>query len=311
MEHFLASLSPSERKIFQARYQINQTFGANELFVGSGIALDKHGQFPVRVFLSSGGKNPELAPQMILSLLGGDLSAEEFSLLKNASLFTNNQILFSAKSQSLLGLSLAFYQNSNALLSLEDVALAAFLPKSQNAAGDQFAARLNIQNGIESGKISSRAAEMLLIAAFINGALTTIQQYRKFRNNRSVGLWSDADSGIFSYGFSAGATGALMGASVGCIAPLAEKNVGEIFGFAASVVVGLTESGVRSLGTNTIVAVITSGVQNFLDAASGNRKNLPSGEPNKFLNAANAAAVFENDLRQRLFNSRMKIFSTS
>lgn len=310
MDNFLASLPASEREIFQARYQLNQTFGANELFVGNGIALDKNGQFPVRVFLSSHGKNPELSPHSVLSLLGGDLTAEEFSLLKNASLFTNGQVLFSAKSAALLGLSFALYQNINALLSLEDVALNALLPKNLSGTSEQFAARLTTQNAVENGKVNARSAEAIVVAAFINGTLATIYKYRKF-GNRSVGLWAGSDSENLGFGFSAGATGAMMGASIGCIAPLAEKSVGEILGFAASVVVGLTDSGLRSLGANTIVAVITSGVQNFLDAASGNRKTLESGSPNKFLNAANAASVFENDLRQRLFNSRVGILSTT
>ena len=43
-----------------------------------------------------------------------------------------------------------------------------------------------------------------------------------------------------------------MGATVGCIVPLAERSVGEILGFAASVVVGLTDSGLRALGVNTL-----------------------------------------------------------
>lgn len=334
LESFLNSLPPAERNIFQARYQLNQTFGANELFVGQGIALDKNGQFPVRVFLSSSGTTLELPAHTVLSLLGGDLSvlaknphsemtsvlgfpknglpAEEFLFFENASLFMNGQILLDAKSAALLGLNLALYQNINANFSLEDVAPETLLQKNQ---GESAAPRTTTsQNTFEKARTADappqQANQILVAGALINGALTTIEKYRKAEKSR-VGLWTDNDLENAGFRFAAGATGAMMGATIGCVVPLAEKAVGEILGFATSVVVGLTDSGVRKLGANALVSVVAGGVQNLLTASGGNQASLANGSSNKFLNPAAANGVFEDDLRQRLFNNRINAFLTS
>ncbi len=309
MDNFLASMPLNERNVFQARHQINQTFGANELFVGNGIALDKQGNFPVRVFFSNNGKNPELSPHSVLSLLNGNISNEEFALLQNASLFANGQILFSAKSAALLSLSLAFYQNINALLSLEDVAMNSFMPKNSSVASEQILNKFINQTVADNAKFNFRSAESILIAAFINGTFATIDKFTKF-GKREIGARADFDEISGEFGFSAGATGAMMGATVGCVAPLAEKSVGEVLGFAASVVVGLTESGLRTLGANVLISLIKTGVQNILDATSVNQSRLESSSPNKLLNAAEAINIFENDLRQKLFKTRLRTLSS-
>jgi hypothetical protein len=310
LDNFLASLPPNERNVFQARQQIHQTFGANELFVGNGIALDDYGNFPVRVFFSNNGKNPELAPHSVLSLLNGNVSDKEFALLQNASLFANGQILFSAKSAALLSLSLAFYQNINALLSLEDVAMNSLMPKNPNVASEQILNKFINQTVADNVRFNFRSAESLVIAAFISGALATIDRFTKFgRGEISNRTGFNEISGEF--GFSAGATGAMMGATIGCVAPLAEKSIGEILGFTASVVVGLTESGLRTLGANVLISIIKTGIQNILDAASVNQSEPETDSPNKLLTAPEAVTIFENDLRRRLFKTRLRTLSTA
>ncbi len=348
LETFLATLPPGERNVFEARYQINRTFGADNLFVGSGIALDRRGDFPVRVFLSQNGKNVELPPHAIISLLngknveisprsimnllngknlnsslpqtisgapGGDFFGEGIALPENAAIFTNGAVLLNAKSAALLSLSLALYQNIQVMLPLTDVAAEIvpqnqpddFMPKALNLPNDRLKARASNQAAFEnanrSENVLKRTNEGNVAGALINGALTTIDEYRKSRYQAEAP--AKIDSTNIGFGFSAGATGAMMGATVGCIVPLAEKSVGEVLGFAASVVVGLTDSGLRSLGVNTLVSVITTGAQIFLTAStSGIQKNAPGESDQKVLNAAGAATFFEEDLRQTIFNRR-------
>lgn len=312
METFLASLPPGEREVFQARYQINQTFGASELFAGGrGIALDENGQFPLRVFLSSNNIAADFP--LLRSALGlglSNLSAEEIQLL------LNSQFLFSGGSAALLGLSLALYQNAGAMLSLKDVAIERFM--AQGMASEQSSAPLALaQSILENGKVydaaARRAMEGWIAGALISGALNVIEKYRK-ASYQPIDVWMDdeaADDAGFR--FSAGATGAMMGATIGCVVPLAEKSATEVLGFASSVVVGLKDSGLRSLGANALVSVITSGVQNFLNASSVDvsRKSLTDGSPSKFLNEAKPQSIFEDDLRERLFTRRMDAVLTS
>lgn len=321
LQDFLATLSPSERKVFQARQQIDRTFGTNELFVGKGIALDKRGDFPVRVFLSHNGKNVELPPHAILSLLNGgnaeglptEFSGADFTRLEHHALFTNGEVMLNAKSAALLGLSLALYQNIGVSLSLADVAAETLLQNQAfanllpNAPVDQSAARTTNQTAFENLKnneaAARRAGEGNVAGALINGTFATIDKYRKGQYQPDgVSDKSDLKNPLFA--FSAGATGAMMGATVGCIVPLAERSVGEILGFAASVVVGLSDNGLRSLGVNTLVSVITTGAQIFLSASSASPSNALNESSAKSLNAAFPVNIFEDDLRQTIFNRR-------
>lgn len=320
LQSFLTSLPKSERNVFLARYQINQTFGASELFAGRrGVALNKNGQFPLQNFLSANGKNQELSASSVLSLLGGDVSEKEVAkLLEQSDIFLGSQLLINPKSAALLGLGLALCQNINALLALDEIVQEAFIPKqSQETNAPKIlnepiaAPRFNAKNVVENSETfnvaaTKRAGEMLAAGALVNGALATIERYNKVKR-QSLDLWADAKADDAGFRFSAGATGAMMGATVGCVVPLAEKGIGEILGFASSVVVGLTDSGLRSLGANALVSVITSGVQTFLNASAVNQNSLNSKDAaaNTFLNAAEATAEFvEIDSREKLFSRR-------
>lgn len=307
LETFLNSLSPNERNVFHARFQINQTFGANELFFGNGIALDKNGQFPLHIFLSSNGKPTDFPPFSFLGFGGkSEFSAENLLLLENRHIFSNGQFLLTSGNAALLGLSLAIYQNADAMLILKDVAVET-LPSAKMPL-EQTAARLS--SGIESGKVSDAARlrnEIIIAAALVSGALMTAEKYRKAKFGR-VDAWTDFDDEDSEYYFSAGATGALMGAAIGSVVPLAEKNIGEILGFTTGVIVGLNDDGLQKLGANALVSAIKNSVQDYLNAIQNyndQQKTLSGKSANKFLNEAKPESVFENDLRQKIFAQRI------
>lgn len=328
--NFLNSLPRAEKNVFLARFQINQTFGANELFTGrAGVALDRSGRFGLQTFLAGSGKSPEIGAHTVISLAGGDLSAEMLSMLEKSGIFANAPMLFDSKSASLLGLTLALCQNTDALLSLDEMAFQAFLPKTF---GEPPASNALLNNTLSSSTprageggsfentknaadaaVTKRAGEMLAAGALISGALATIEQNRKTAKT-NAGLWAEKAEDDAGFRFSAGSTGAMMGATIGCVVPLAQKSVGEILGFAASVVVGLTDSGLRTLGANALVSVITGGVQTFLNVSSAAQNALPDGAASKFLNAAQATAseqTLKDDLRQIIYSRRTDAFLTS
>lgn len=312
LENFLNNLPSGEREVFLARYQINQTFGANELFAGRGIMPDVSGRFPLQVFLSENGKNLQVPVNTLIGLFGGDAVA--IATGKTAALFEQNgfaasyQFLLNPKSAALLSLSLALYQNINALLSIDELTPEAFLQKAASEfvapALTQNQARASSKNTFEKAEtenviISKRFSDETLVGgALINGALKTIEKYRQAKYT-VASFPAGSDDSPYGFGFAAGATGAMMGATIGSVVPLAEKSVGEILGFASSVVVGLTDAGIRTLGANALVSLITSGVQSFLNASGIERKSLPEGAPDKFLGAANS---FESDLQNSFFN---------
>ena len=284
LDKFLATLPPGEREVFAARYQMDRTFGADKLFVGNGIVLNERGEFALREFLANNGKSADLPLHTILSLLGGDVSAlssadmdlilnlfqnglsgKELQLLKTA-LLNGGQILLNADSAALLSMSFALHQNADAMMSLENIVMELLMPQMSN---EKFAAQFAAQHASENAHFAEQAAkrttEQLFPAALINGALETIEKYQQ-PVYQTVGLGVNNNSESI-FGFSAGATGAIMGATVGCVVPLSEKSAGETLGFAASVVVGLADSGLRSLGANTLLSIVADGVQNFLNAS--------------------------------------------
>lgn len=319
LQTFLNALPKNERTVFLARHQLNLTFGANELFAGRGVALEKNGRFPLQIFLSANGKNQEFSANSLLSLIGGDLSEKAVAaLIETSESFLNSQILINPKSAALLGLSLALCQNTDATLLLDELVQEALVPKQPQetivpkTARDSIvpqtpneiaASPLNRENAFDGGDAvnaeTKRASDALASGALINGALATVEQFEKIKR-QALDLRTELDGGD-GLRFSAGATGAMMGATVGCVVPLAEKGIGEILGFASSVVVGLTDSGLRSLGANALVSVITSGVQTFLNASGTSRSIKGETAANTFLNAAEAAREFvETDLREKL-----------
>lgn len=289
---FLATLPPSEREVFQARYLLNQTFGADELFVGRGIAIDKSGQFVVREFLANAGKKMETPLNTVLSFLGGKLSEGSA-----ASLFANGQLLLNAKTAALLSLSLALYQNIEAKLALTEALPELnpqnFLGKTGENGGTRF-----VESSPDGSKISTdrRNGENLIAAALINGALIVVDERGKVTST-SVDVWTGNET-VIGNPFAAGAMGAMFGAVVGCVVPLAEKNIGTALNFAASVVVGTSERGLRSLSSTLLISdVITNGVQKFLSAGA----SVPPAE-----------RIDPRDLlKQQLFNHRTLAYLTS
>lgn len=263
MTSFLNTLSPNEREVFQARHLLNQTLGADELFIGKGIVIDKNGQFAVRDFLANNGKRLDVPLNTLVSMLGGKNSENSM-----ASLFTNAQLVLNAKTAALLSLSLALYQNINSTLPLKEafpeMLAQNLLGKMNETSGMRF-----VENNLDNSKVNieRRSGETLIAAALINGALVVIDERGK-STAVNINGWTGGET-AFGNIFSAGATGAMLGAIIGCVVPLAETNIGTALGFAASVVVGTSERGLRFLSASLLISdVITSGVQTFLSAAT-------------------------------------------
>ena len=301
LEDFLLSLPAGERDVFLARYQISQTFGAGYLFAGrSGVAPDQNGRFPLKVFLFANGKNLQMPVNPMLGIYAG----ENFATSEQKSFAADFRFLLNPASASLLGLSLAFYQNVNAFISINELTAETFLQK----AGDESAAahhelsksKNNLEKAATNRQLTAENNERTVGAALIGGALKTIEEYRQ-KKYSAVGFEGGFENSRFEFGFAAGATGAIMSATIGCIAPLAEKTIGEVVGFAASVVLGLTDTGLRSLGANALVLLVTSGVQIFLDASSAPRKTL-TGKKTASQNFPDAAQILETNLNNNTFN---------
>lgn len=292
LNSFLTMLPPSEREVFQARFLLDQTFGTNELFVGRGIAIDKSGQFVVREFLANNGKQIETPLSTVLGFLGGKLSENSA-----ASLFANGQLLLNAKTAALLSLSLALYQNIDAKMLLTEA-----LPEStpQNLLGktNENGGTRYVENHLEGAKINidRRSGEYLIVAALINGAFTVVDK-REQANGVRVNARSGGET-VIGNPFAAGAMGAMFGAVVGCVVPLSETSIGTALNFAASVVVGTSERGLRSLSSTLLISdVITNGVQKFLNAGA---------------TALPAERIDPRDLlKQQLFNHRRLAYLAS
>lgn len=289
---FLTTLPPGEREVFQARYLLNKTFGADELFVGQGIALDKSGQFVVREFLANNGKQLETPLSTVLGFLSGNLSEGAA-----ATLFANGQLLLNAKTAALLSLSLALYQNINSKLPLTE-ALPQLNPQNLLGKTNENGGTRYIENTLDGTKINldRRNGENPIAAALINGALVVIDERGKSASV-SVNAWVGGEP-VIGNPFAAGAMGAMFGAVVGCVVPLSEMNIGTALNFAASVVVGTSERGLRSLSANLLVSdVITNGVQKFLSAGA---------------NILPPERIDPRDLlKQQLFNHRTLAYLTS
>jgi hypothetical protein len=292
LTNFLTTLQPAEREVFQARYLINQTFGADELFVGRGVAIDKSGQFVVRDFLANNGKQLDTPLSTVLGFLGGKLPEGSA-----ASLFANGQLLLNAKTAALLSLSLALYQNIDAKMLLSEV-LPEFNPQNLLGKANENGGTRFVENALDNSKLNldRRNGEHLIAAALINGALIVVDERGKV-TSASVNAWTGGEA-VIGNPFAAGAMGAMFGAVVGCVVPISETTVGTALGFAASVVIGTSERGLRSLSANLLISdVITNGVQKFLSSAV---KSLPPEkiEPRELL-------------KQQLSNHRTLAYLTS
>lgn len=260
---FLNSLPEGEKQVFQARHLLDQQFGVDELFIGRGVIIDKSGNFAVRELLANNAKNFAAPLSTVLGLFNG-----KFSENSAAPLFAGEQFLLNAKTAALLGLSLTLYQNLNTKLPLTDAALPDVPPKFSEKAGENGGARF-IENNLDGSKIAAerRADNFQIAAALISGALVANRDDKDFKNAR-FDRWKAGET-ILGNVFSAGATGAMFGAILGCVVPLAENNAATALSFASSVVIGTSERGLKYLSANLLISdVITSGVQNILTAAA-------------------------------------------
>ncbi|HEY0429760.1 MAG TPA: hypothetical protein VGC76_18400 [Pyrinomonadaceae bacterium] len=291
LDAFLLTLPANERDVFAARYQMEKTFGAGRFFIGNGITPDKNGNFSLRQFLASNGKSTNLPLNFIVALReSGQLGAGNFA----------GRILFNAESAALLGASLAFYQNLGAAVNLKDAVIYIFLQNFLAAAEENAALRLPV-NLFSNEAPSRKIDQTIIVGALINGTLPSIDKNSRFFDKINLEAWTGGDASMRLV-FSAGATGAMLGAAIGCLVPLAGDAAGRATGLAASIVTGTAERGLRSLDLNLLISdVVTNAVQTLLDALQDN-----------FLMAAPraelSAAPLVEDLQSNFFNRRLNAY---
>jgi hypothetical protein len=297
LETFLRSLPNNEREVFAARYQMEKTFGAGKLFVGNGITLDKHGNFGVRAFLTNNNKAVALPLNFAASM------HESGMLGAGASLFAGGRILFNAESASLLGISLAFYQNLGASVNLKDAAVYTLF---QNfiAEANEISVMRQPLNLFTTDASARKNNESVIVGALINGALPSVDKNSRVFDKIDLEAFSKGESSSRP-GFSAGAAGAMLGAAIGCLVPMAGAVAGRATGLAGSIVVGTAERGLRSLSVNLLISdAVTNAVQTLLDATQG---IFLAGSAQSFLPAASPL----EDLQMNLLNRRRNAFLTA
>lgn len=331
IETFLRSLPVHEREVFAARHQLEQTFGASKFFVGNGVTLNENGDFGLRQFLTNNGKAVDLPLHFVAVLRENGLLDAENRILPNNQFFPagrqaltsnqngqvlfNGQILFNAESAALVGISLAFYQNLDALVNLKNVLFYPAFQNFMNAATAEEIPALPLPLNFLAGEaktslltaamksdalLTQKTDEPKIVGALVNGALLTSDKNQKTRDKFAVEAANNGDASG-RLGFSAGATGAMLGAAIGCLVPLAETIAGTALGLATSIVIGTPERGLRSLSVNMLISdAVTRGVQTLLNAAP---KDLSADSVKTF-------APLE-DLKSNLFNRRLNAYLTA
>ena len=266
LDQFLNSLPRHEREVFLARFQMEKTFGAGKFFVHDGLVLTERGEFALKNFLQAGGKTSDLPASILFAFANGDLPIEEFLFLNN-SLFAGQ--LFASKGAALLSLTLALAENINQMLPLEVLLSNAALTNLLSKNGEFALSQLlnNFAANQTTPQTDKRANEQILVGALIGGALSKSKTTDESQSKIRVAPWQTGEQATSPL-FAAGATGAMLGAAIGCLVPLAETAAGAALNYAASVVVGSTERGLRSLSVSTLISdVVTSGVQTLLNAS--------------------------------------------
>lgn len=284
LETFLPSLPASERELFAARFQMEQTFGAGKLFIGNGIMPDKNGDFALRQFFTNTGKSAGLPLNFAVAIRESGLPGA------GNRLFSSGQILFNAESAALLGISLAFYQNLDATVNLKDAVIYNLLQNFLISAKENAAQRQPVNlftNEAPARKIEQSA----IVGALVNGSLQSVDKNSRFFDEINLEAWRKGDAAN-RLGFSAGATGAMLGAAIGCLVPLSGEVAGRATGLATSIVIGTAERGLRSINLNLLISdVVTNAVQTLLDALQDNflpgaaKAQLPAASPFEDLNA--------------------------
>lgn len=311
LENFLLSLPVAEREVFAARYQMEKTFGADRFFIGNGITPDVKGNFNVRQFLANNGKAVDLPLNFVVSLRESGLLDAESHLL------ANNRLLLNFESAALLGASLAFYANLAATVNLKDAVIYALLQNFLISAKENTLPP-QIPVNLPSDEAPTQMTEATafkpnksdIVGALINGTLSAVDKNSWLSDKINVGAWNGGDAAASRLGFSAGATGAMMGAAIGCLVPLSGDAAGRATGLATSIVIGTAERGLRSINLNLLISdVVTNAVQTLLDTLQG--KILPAPVKAHLQSLPPVAASPIEDLRFDFLNRRMNAYLTA
>ena len=263
---FLETLPPRERDVFLARYLMDKILDAGKLLHGAGVELNRQGEFELKTFLQNNNKYAAFSVNTALALAENELLNQEFALVNETQFAEPN--LFNSKSAALLGLSLNLHENINALLTTENLLTQTTANFKLSGDGKAAAAQPNADPALKPNRTDKTNNEPNIIAALFNKALLDTANDRKIKNRQQPA--AHRRQAIVNRGsHAAGATGAMIGAAIGCLVPLTADCVSPALNFAASVVIGGSERGLRAANINTAITdIINGGVQILLDAAN-------------------------------------------
>lgn len=292
-----ANIDPDNAKAFEARFNIENDYGANQIFTGDGTTLRDDGQnrgvggqelfvdsIPLReqqrtsfmpmqdTGLSSGSTPLEVRPQ-INNIVDVPRTATIGSEIKGGS-------LAGAGISAAFSLPQVFDQASQGDYSGAAQTFATHTAGGALVGGASSAGERLIGNGIEQGlsrsgtqaitsgvgrQVISRVAGSSIVGGIVNGGFSAYDQIGAYQRGEVTGSQAVGTVvGEVGVGLAAGATGAAAGAAIGSIVPIAGTAVGAVVGFAVGVGVGmLTDAVLRYGGVDKMVA---HGVTTAIDA---------------------------------------------
>lgn len=260
-EEFAETLPPKEREIFKARYQIDQTFGAN-LFESDGVTLSETAQNHVREVAAETEQivalpaNARLASREGKPIVFSEKFAPESEEIVPVP--TRREIGNNAKNavvfgENTLNRPLPKRIESGEIKLPDKSAQVAVGSNTTSAVIDNGAAR-TVSNTVSDNSSSVNAivrrdGGAAQGGALINGSFASIDNFKN-AENKAIGNSGSVGNAGFDGGKSsaAGATGTMMSAAVGSLIPGSDAVVGGVVGFISGVVVGVEpDQGLRWL----------------------------------------------------------------
>ncbi|MDQ2746011.1 MAG: hypothetical protein M3T96_01985 [Acidobacteriota bacterium] len=288
LDDFAKTLPPPDREVFQARIQIDQTFGAN-IFENDGVTLNANGQIRLQATFKEG--EIDQPPHFRADSLAGKSAP-----IGNDGAPLTREIAFvdAKKDRSEFGRTPEFKQpaiTANNLKNLENSELKspdkwAQIAANSSSVGNNFLLENGAARTANGGSaLSDNSANISAVTrreggtatvggALVGNSLTANHSYKnsesgEINKSRSLNNY-DANGGK---SFAAGATGAMMSAAIGSLISDSKSHIGGAVGFVSGVFVGAeADQGVRWLGAD----------KNISGAAADNSRTLPenSSAPN-------------------------------
>jgi len=304
-----AGIDPDNAKAFEARFNIENDYGANQLFTGDGTTLRDDGQNRgvggQELFVDSiplrEQQRTSFMPMQDTGLSSTSLDVRtQINNIVDVPPTTTMRSEIKGGSLAGVGISTVFslpqvYDQASqgnyagAAQTLVTNAGTGTVVGGLSSAGERF-----VGNSIEQGlsrsgtqvitsgvtrQIVSRVAGSSIGGGVVNGAFSSYDQIGAYQRGEVTGSQAIGTVvGEVGVGLAAGATGAAAGAAIGSIVPIAGTAVGAVVGFAVGVGVGmLTDAALRYGGVDKMVAhgvttaidTTTEFVGNAADAVGG------------------------------------------